>query len=179
MTVTDSSSNKASGTFHLTINPPPLNITGPSSPLPTATALVTYTPVTFTASGGTGGYVWTESGLAASTGLSLSSAGALSGIPTSGSQGSYTLTVTVTDSSSNQAQGTFHLTINAAQLTITGPSSLPTATVLAAYSPVTFTASGGTGGYTWQCTGLPAGLSVSPAGVLSGTPASGTRYRTP
>ena len=91
-----------------------LTITSPSSPLPTATVLAAYAPVTFTAAGGTGGYTWTESGLAASTGLTLSTGGVLSGTPASGSQGPYTMTVTVTDSSSNKAQGTFQITINPA-----------------------------------------------------------------
>ena len=176
VTVTDSSGHQASGPFQLTIiNQPPLTITGPNSVLPAATVGAAYVPVTFTSSGGTGGYTWQCSGLPA--GLSLSAGGVLSGTPASGTQGSYTVTSTVTDSSSHQASESFQLTIiNQPPLGITGPNSvLPAATVGAAYVPVTFTASGGTGGYTWQCTGLPAGLSVSPAGVLSGTPASGTQ----
>ena len=50
-------------------------------------------------------------------------------------------------------------------------TTLPAGTVGTAYSGVTFTATGGTGtGYTWSATGLPAGLSLSTTGVLSGTP---------
>ena len=68
------------------------------------------------------------------------------------------------------------MTINLPTLSITAPTSLAAGTVGAAYGPVTFTATGGTGtGYTWSQTGLPTGLSLSAAGVLSGTPAAGTR----
>lgn len=67
------------------------------------------------------------------------------------------------------------LTPAATGLTVT-TTSLPAATVGTAYS-ATLTASGGTGNYTWSLASgtLPAGLSLSSAGVISGTPtASGT-----
>jgi hypothetical protein len=61
-------------------------------------------------------------------------------------------------------------------LTVTTPGSLASGTVGVGYGPVTYAASGGTGqGYTWSCTGLPSGLTISTAGVLSGTPASGSQ----
>ncbi|MEV5720565.1 putative Ig domain-containing protein [Amycolatopsis mediterranei] len=37
-------------------------------------------------------------------------------------------------------------------------------------------ASGGSGGYTWTATGLPAGLSISTSGLISGTPATAGTY---
>ncbi|WP_439381310.1 putative Ig domain-containing protein [Amycolatopsis lexingtonensis] len=37
-------------------------------------------------------------------------------------------------------------------------------------------ASGGSGGYTWTTTGLPAGLSISAGGLISGTPATAGTY---
>lgn len=61
-------------------------------------------------------------------------------------------------------------------LTITSPTSLSPGTAGTAYGPVTFTASGGTGGYTWSAAGLPNGLSISPAsGALSGTPGANSK----
>jgi hypothetical protein len=54
-------------------------------------------------------------------------------------------------------------------------SSLPNGRVSAAYS-VTLTASGGNGPYTWAIANgaLPAGLTLSPSGVISGTPTQTT-----
>jgi len=179
-TVTDSDSDTASGQFLLAIDPAPaaLTITGPGSPLPTATVGADYPSVTFSASGGTGTYTWSQTGLAASTSLTLTGGGVLSGTPASGSQGLYTLTVTVTDTGSGKtASGQFKISINPAGLAITSPSwPLPTASVGAAYS-VTFTATGGAGGYIWSLIGLPASanLTLSAAGVLSGTPAGGSQ----
>ena len=49
-------------------------------------------------------------------------------------------------------------------------TSLPAATSNQNYS-TTLNASGGTGTITWSATGLPAGLSISPSGVISGIPA--------
>jgi hypothetical protein len=59
-------------------------------------------------------------------------------------------------------------------LTITTSSPLPKGSVQTHYS-TTLAASGGSGGNTWSVTSgsLPAGLSLSSAGVISGTPATG------
>jgi uncharacterized protein (TIGR03437 family) len=60
-------------------------------------------------------------------------------------------------------------------VTITGPASLPVATLGAAYTPTTITAAGGSGVYTWSATGLPAGLSIgATTGTITGTPAGTT-----
>src|SRR5208282_5131010 len=75
-----------------------------------------------------------------------------------------------TDSSSNTATKTYSLTIGALPLAITGPASLPAGELNVVYAATTFSASGGSGGYTWSSKGLPAGLSMSPGGVLSGAP---------
>ncbi|KAJ3070655.1 Cullin-associated NEDD8-dissociated protein 1, partial [Quaeritorhiza haematococci] len=54
------------------------------------------------------------------------------------------------------------------------PSALPAATAGSAYIQQ-FTASGGSGrGYSFRAAGLPDGLSLSPQGLLSGTPAAAT-----
>jgi predicted extracellular nuclease/chitodextrinase len=45
-----------------------------------------------------------------------------------------------------------------------------TATAGTAITPLTLGATGGTPPYTWSATGLPAGMSISAAGVISGTP---------
>ncbi len=68
----------------------------------------------------------------------------------------------------NQGLGT--ITNDDVPVTVS-PGTLPASTVAAAYSQ-TLTASGGTGPYSFAITAgaVPAGLSLSPSGVLSGTP---------
>jgi hypothetical protein len=59
-------------------------------------------------------------------------------------------------------------------LAISGPSSLPIATVGVAYS-ATVTATGGSGTYQWSASGLPSGLGIGlNSGTISGTPATGS-----
>lgn len=55
-------------------------------------------------------------------------------------------------------------------------ASLPRGAVNQPYGPVQLQASGGVGPYSWTAAGLPAGLSLSPGGVLSGTPTAGGNY---
>jgi hypothetical protein len=107
-----------------------------------------------------------------SVGLTLATSGTFSGTPTTA--GSFTYQVTVTDSAQGSASGSFTIKINPAALAIT-TSSLPAGTVGTAYTATTLAATGGTPPYTWSASGLPSGLSISSAGVISGTPtASGS-----
>src|ERR1700679_4287430 len=108
-----------------------------------------------------------------SVGLSLSSAGVISGATPI--VGSATFTVTVTDSGGDTATATLTVTINPG-VTIT-TTSLPNGTEGTAYS-ATLAASGGTGAdYMWTVTsgtGLSAvGLSLSSNGVVTGIPTAG------
>jgi hypothetical protein len=138
-----------------------------ASPLIGGTDGVPYS-ATFNASGGSGmGYLWSATGLPA--GLSMSSAGILSGIPAAAS-GLHSFTVKVADSAGNTNSAVFSLNINAA-LAITTPGPLPTLYVGSTSSlPIMFTASGGSGGYLWTIAGQPSGLTMSSTGILSGPP---------
>ncbi|HEY1574540.1 MAG TPA: ExeM/NucH family extracellular endonuclease [Pseudonocardiaceae bacterium] len=60
-------------------------------------------------------------------------------------------------------------TDSGAVITVAGPGA-QTATAGTAITPVTLGATGGTPPYTWTASGLPAGLTVSADGVISGTP---------
>jgi hypothetical protein len=176
----DATSLTVEKSLTLTINAVPLTITT-TSPLPQGTAGQNYS-ATLTATGGTGAYTW---GLAATspllpTGLTLNqSTGVISGMPTGTSNQTYTFTVTdQTPPTPQTVSKVLQLVIGAAPppLTITTTSPLPSGTVTQSYN-FTLTASGGTGADTWDLSSgtLPAGLNLSPAGVISGTPtATGT-----
>jgi SdrD B-like protein/putative Ig domain-containing protein/GEVED domain-containing protein len=136
-----------------------------------ATVATSYSQ-TFTASGGTPPYTWAVSTGTLPAGLSLNtSTGVLSGTPTSSAATSFTIRA----ADKNGCLGTRALTLTPVCNTITiTPSTLPDATVGTAYSQ-TFSATGGTASYTWAVSAgtLPAGLTLSTAGVLSGTPTTG------
>jgi hypothetical protein len=153
-----------SQTYTVTINPAP-SITTAS--LPNGTAGVAYPQTTMTASGGTGGFTWSSSGLP--NALTLSSSGVITGTPTTA--GSPTVTITVTDSVGAAVSRAYTLTINPAPppLTIT-TNSLANGTVGVAYPQTTMVASGGTPPYSWSPASLASGLTLSAGGVITGTP---------
>jgi len=148
---------------------------GVASPLPSGVVNVAYAQP-LAAAGGTGPYAYALIGGFLPAGLTIS-AGQIAGIPTTA--GTYLATIQVTDSSSPaiSAYSQIQLTIDpaaSAALRIQGAvAPIPLGTEAAAYGPVTLAVAGGTGGpYTWSATNLPAGLSLSAAGVLSGTPST-------
>ncbi|HEY5266828.1 MAG TPA: putative Ig domain-containing protein, partial [Acidimicrobiales bacterium] len=168
--ITDNNGVVASQTYTLTVNTAP-SVTSPST-LPGATQTGNYSQ-TLTGSNGTTPYTWTETG-SLPTGLTLSSGGVISGT-VGATATSSTFTVTLTDA--NGVTATKMLTINVnAKPTITADTP-PSGTKNSPYPGYTFVATNGTTPYTWTYTGtLPTGLSLSTAGVLSGTPtAKGTK----
>jgi hypothetical protein len=175
-------SNPATRSFTLTVGVPPMSIT--TSRLNSGEYGVTYSSQALSASGGQpGDYQWSATGLP--TGLSLSTAGVLSGAPQT--TGNFNVQITVTDSTGDTASVSAYYTI-----TITFPplqittSSLNSGQDTIAYTSQTLTATGGTAMefppsdrpsmYIWSATGLPTGLSLSSSGVLSGTPTQSGSY---
>lgn len=139
--------------------------------LPAGKAGVPYSQA-LTAGGGAAPYTWSASALP--PGLSLSAAGTLSGTPTAAFSGA--ITVTVTDADGGSTTGSVALTIADYDPVVITTATLPSGMEAVAYDQ-TLSASGGRGGpYTWAAvSGLPAGLTLSAAGRLSGTPtAAGT-----
>lgn len=170
--VTDSASNTATLAMSIIVKP---GITiSTATTLPTAYVGSAYAQMV-AATGGSGtGYTWTvASGSTLPSGLTLSTAGDLSGTPTAAATASFT--IQVTDSASNTAKSTFSLTISPG-ISITTSTTLPYGYQNAVYSPVTLAATGGSGApYTWTWaaasgSSVPAGLALSTAGVISGTP---------
>ncbi|MEI2302278.1 putative Ig domain-containing protein [Ensifer sp. MJa1] len=128
----------------------------------------TYTSQTISATGGSGAITFSKTAGTLPTGMTLSSGGVLSGKPTT--SGSFSFTVTATDAESSTAQKLFSFNIAAPTIVI-APSSLPDATFGTAYSQ-TIAASGGAGAHTLAVAQgpLPAGLTLTSGGLLSGTP---------
>jgi hypothetical protein len=83
--------------------------------------------------------------------------------------------VQVTDSQNRTASKSFALRVNAPELTIV-TTSLPPGAVATAYSQQ-LVATGGTLPRTWSGLDLPPGLTVSPQGVVNGTPTAAGSFR--
>ncbi|MCB1688203.1 MAG: hypothetical protein KDI33_06950 [Halioglobus sp.] len=165
--VTDASDKTAQQSFIFSVTgdtPQPLSIATTS--LPAAAEGEPYTAI-LEANGGQGDYMWTlvDDG---GTGLDLRDDGILSG--TGPAEGDYAVTVSVTDNT-RTVTSALSLAVNPdpSPLTIT-TTSLPGATEDVRYAAV-LEATGGTENYTWSLvSGGGSGLTLTPAGVLSGTP---------
>jgi hypothetical protein len=150
-------------------------ITMSPSTLPNGTATVAYSQ-TIVGSGGATPYAFAVTVGTLPAGLTLSSAGVLSGTPTTA--GPSTFTIRATDANDCVGSTPYSITIAAAPPpvcpTVTlAPGTLPGGTVDIAYAE-TLTGSGGAAPYLFSVTAgtLPAGLTLTSAGVLSGTPTS-------
>jgi hypothetical protein len=128
------------------------------------------------ASGGTPAYSFAISSGALPTNLLLNSAtGAITGTPTAA--GTFTFTITATDSTGCSGSRLYTITIASTgcpAITLS-PATLPPATAQVFYSQAV-TASGGTApyAYTISAGALPSGLTLNPAtGVISGMPLTG------
>ena len=174
--VTDAASNTATKTYSGVVIAAPTITVSPSA-LPAATQFIAYSQA-LAASGGTPTYTYAVTSGSLPSGLALSNAGVLSG--TSTVSGSFSFTVTVTDSSGGSGPYTgtrsYVLTVTANSPTIV-TTSLSSGEVGVAYSQ-TIGASSGTAPYTFSIASgsLPAGLTLSTAGTLSGTPAAGGSF---
>ena len=146
------------------------SLTVTTTSLPNGTVGTVYS-ATLKGSGGTTPYSWTLTAGTLPAGLSLSSSGAIRGTPTAAANAT-SLTFKVTDSSQpvQTNSATLSLTITVAAPVIT-TTSLPNGNVGAAYNS-SLAARGGTPPYTWALTAgtMPAGLSLSTGGAISGTP---------
>ncbi len=166
VTMAGSGGNTISG---CTVAPAPCpTITIAPSTLPIGKVGVAYSQQ-ITASGGIGPYIFSVVSGALPAGLTLTAGGLLSGTPTTVG----TPPILIAASDRNGCSGLVPLVIAAATCPVItlAPPTLPTGSVGVAYSqPIT--ATGGTAPYTFSVVSgtLPAGLTLSSGGLLSGTP---------
>jgi large repetitive protein len=167
--VTDSSGLSSTEAATVTIIPGP-SMTFAAPPGGWTNTVYGYT---LTESGGTSPFTWSVSSGSLPAGISLSPDGNLSGTPTA--TGTSSFTVQVTDANGRTAAQATSITVSAGvSTTFAAP---PAAAVNSAYS-YTLTATGGTTPYTWSVNAgtLPAGITLSSVGVLSGTPTTTGSY---
>lgn len=169
--VYDEASGLATRNYAITINAAPVFST---FLLPAGTVGQAYSSSNITNArlNGTAPFNFTLASGALPPGITLSSAGALSGTPTQA--GTYNFTVQVTDLAGATASTTnLTLTINAPVgpvLQIT-TNSLPIGINGVPYPNTQLAATGGTGtGYSFNTSGLPFNLTLSSSGVISGIP---------
>jgi hypothetical protein len=154
--------------YTITVEPPP---SIPATTLPSGSTFGGYSG-TVTAVGGIPPLSWGFNGTlppGLSLGASSTDTETIIGTPTT--EGVYTFTLQVTDSTGTTATSP-NLTITIGDLELTTTSPLPAATVGTAYNEQ-LTATGGTPGYTFALAGtstLAAGLALSSTGLISGTP---------
>ncbi len=164
VTVRDTAGAIRSGVFVLPVNPA-LTI-GTASPLPAATALTPYSE-TLAATGGSGVYTWSATGLPGW--LNLSAAGVLTGTPPA--TGNASFTIKVADSNGAAQSAVFALSVVAPPLVI-ATAQLAGAATGAAYNQQ-FSGTGGRPPLAWSVVAgaLPPGVSLAAStGTLSGTP---------
>ncbi|WP_348261649.1 putative Ig domain-containing protein [Telmatobacter sp. DSM 110680] len=120
-------------------------------------------------SGGVGTITWSVATGTLPVGLTLGAAGVISGTPTTAGSSNFTVQAKDSGTPQQSAQQALSVTIYAG-LTIT-TTSLPNGTMNSTYS-ATLASAGGTGNVTWSISqgSMPAGLTLSNSGAISGTP---------
>lgn len=165
VTLTDSYGCTDSATYSIHIACDSIEVLPQS--LPDGMVQVAYNqPLTTT--GGTAPFSFALSAGALPDGLSLSNAGAISGIPTTIGAFSFTLIVSDANGCSNEVNYSMNVGCGAIQ---PSPSSLIDGTAQVPYSQ-TIGATGGTPVFTYTLSdgAIPNGLSLTPEGILAGTP---------
>jgi uncharacterized protein YhjY with autotransporter beta-barrel domain len=172
-TATNGGGTSAPATVTITVGAPTLGITA-SGPL-AATVGAPYSQ-TFSFAGGTAPFGSQQvAGLPAGLALTGTTADSVTISGTPRSQGTFTLSVSASDSSTGNGpfavRQDFALTVAAPVLALTPSSGSFTAPYAAPFSQ-SFTASGGIGGYSYALGGtLPTGVTLNAAtGAVSGTP---------
>ncbi len=164
-----SGSNYAS--FAVSVTGAAAGLTVTSATLPAGSVGVAYSQ-SLGAAGGTPPYTWSYASGTMPPGLTLAGNGIVSGVPTTG--GTYSFTVRAADNRGVAALGGVTMSVGSGLAVAT--TLLPNGAAGIPYNQ-TLSAAGGVPPYSWALASsgivasqLPAGLSLSPAGVITGTP---------
>jgi hypothetical protein len=176
--VTDAASASASATLTIVINPQAATLAMETASLPDGVVGQDYSHA-LRATGGVTPYRWELYLSSMPDGLALTEAGVIQGRPTVA--GEFQLTIRVIDQSGAIDSRQLALEIDPApDLTVLNPTALPVGAIGIPYR-VELRATGGTEPYRWNKKKkkkfglLPEGITLSPEGILSGTPvAQGT-----
>jgi hypothetical protein len=165
ITATSTTDSTKSASLQIKVSPLP---TISTTSVPAATAGTSYS-ASLAVSGGTSPYKWTITSGTLPLGLTLSSGGIIGGIPTGA--GSASVTFQVADATGVTASQAITITVNPPPPLTIATASLPGATLGTSYN-LALLATGGVPSYIWTITAgsLPAGLTLSTTGVISGTP---------
>ena len=157
-------------TIIISTTPSPVSIT--TAGIATMITGTSLSPIPLTATGGVTPYTWALIGGALPSGVSLSSAGVISGTPTA--KGVYTVSIQVTDNGSPTKQNAVkNFSFAVIDPFAISTSGLPSWDTNRANYSATMSVTGGTGPFTWSLSSgsLPVGLTIDPVtGIISGTP---------
>ena len=160
--------NSATGTFQITVDPPPFVVTMPAAPAGQVGVAYQLSP---TVTGTLGSAAWSVASGNLPGGVTLDPySGSIGGVPSA--WGAFTALVQAADSWSVNRVSAQPVTITVAPTALSiATASLVSASYRTAYSAM-LAASGGTGATTWSLADgrLPSGVALDAGGVVSGTP---------
>ena len=185
VTATDADGRTGSRSYSVAIAEAPVVIVISPEELPDGEVSERYR-ATLTAEGGTEPHTFAVTGGTLPPGLSLSSAGAISGRPSEA--GEFSFTVTATDADGNTGSRDYAVSIAEAVIIVVSPGSLPEGEVGEAYSEkfhrlgrrralhLRGRRRARRAAVAAAVAGLPPGLTLSSDGLLSGTPAEAGEF---
>lgn len=165
----------ATKTMSLTVSPVSSILQITTASLPAGQVGTNY-QIVLAGTGGTTPYTWSVGSGSLPAGLSLSTAGTISGTPTT--VGSTSFEIRITDTNAKTAMGNFTIGVTGISAVLVLTNGLDIGYVQQPYRSV-LAATGGTAPYTWSITSgqLPTGVTLSNSqGQLTGTPTQGGQF---